>query len=155
MTAGPCPEGHIGPCSDRLARPSPTRSKIFYRVRRLFTCETKVRGIAIAKEKVLPRRSCRWWPYCESVTVVQKTCLFCSALLCSALPCPNWPLSIILHGATSHSRQGSSNDSRELDTQILRKLRSDQKDRARKMHHATALTFIDDVSRDVVRAINR
>lgn len=43
------------------------------------------------------------------------------------------------------------NDPREPDTQILRKLKLGQKDRARKMHHSTTLTFIDDVSRDVVR----
>lgn len=119
-----------------LARPSPTRSKIFYRIWRPFTHGTKVPRIATAEEKVLPRHSCRWWPYCESVTVVQKTCLLCSAslysaLLCPALPCPNWPLLIVLHGDVAFMRRKNStivNSPRELDTQILRKLKSGQKD---------------------------
>lgn len=90
-----------------LARPSPTWSEIFYRIWRPFTHETKVPRIATAEEKVLPRRSCRWWPYCESVTVVQKAMpLLCFALLCFALPCP----ALIGHcwsscAATSHSRR--------------------------------------------------
>lgn len=99
-----------------LARPSPTRSKIFYRIWRPFTDGTKVPRIATAEEKVLPRHSCRWWPYCESVTVVQKTCLLCSASLCPALPCPNWPLLIVLHGDVAFTRRKNStivNDLRE------------------------------------------
>lgn len=47
----------------------------------------KVRGIAIAEEKVFPRHSCRWWPYCESSCPKDA----CFALLCSALLCPPLP----------------------------------------------------------------
>jgi len=129
-----------------FAWPNPTRSKIFYGVRRLFMHETKARArdSRIAKEKggpeaQLPTVALMWkrnsCPKRHIYFALLCSTLLCSLLFCFALPCPNWPLSIVLHSDVAFNRAIVKRFAKAGHT-WMQKLKSGQK-KSEEMHHST------------------